>query len=241
MKRWFKLLGEAPPPAPKPDETRHGFTLVEILVVLVIIAILALLLFPLAKRMIEKGQSATCMSNLRQLGIAVQLFAGENRGFLPWAGDSSGPWEKKIQPYIGTNYKTWGRSKTWSKCGPYTCPTTAGNFWIGYGWNYDGLGMSPAKDPPDPGKTASDYTRGGPSLMAAKSKCVMIADTSFAYTNNPKSGSTPPESYNMIYRKSAGTPVPSPHSGGLNTLFVDCHIEWHAATNWYTNTVGRWP
>lgn len=232
MKRWLKLL----------SEPRHGFTLAEVLIVLAIIAILVLLLFSQAKRMIEKGQSATCMSNLRQLGVAVQLFAGdENRGFLPWAGDSSGPWEKKIQPYLGTNYKTWGRSKIWNKSGPYTCPATAGNFWIGYGWNYDGLGLNPAKDPPDPGKTPIEYTRGGPSLVSAKSKCVMIADTSFAYTNNPKSGSTPPDSYNMIYRKSAGMPVPRPHSDGLNTLFVDCHIEWHVATNWYTNTAGRWP
>jgi prepilin-type N-terminal cleavage/methylation domain-containing protein/prepilin-type processing-associated H-X9-DG protein len=61
----------------------RAFTLVELLVVLAIIAILAALLLPAVSRAKESGRGAACISNLRQIGVALQLYVDENQQRLP--------------------------------------------------------------------------------------------------------------------------------------------------------------
>jgi prepilin-type N-terminal cleavage/methylation domain-containing protein len=55
--------------------TRRGFTLIELLVVIAIIAILAAILFPVFARAREKSRQASCLSNLKQLGLACLMYA----------------------------------------------------------------------------------------------------------------------------------------------------------------------
>jgi len=57
---------------------KYGFTLVELLVVMAIIAILASLSTPVVGGAIERGRSTKCLSNLRQIGVAVQQYAADN-------------------------------------------------------------------------------------------------------------------------------------------------------------------
>src|SRR5689334_15903298 len=71
-------------------ERHRAFTLIELLVVIAIISILASLLLPALHGAKQSAQSAFCLSNLRQWGLATQLFAGENNDFLPKDGGPNG-------------------------------------------------------------------------------------------------------------------------------------------------------
>lgn len=63
---------------------RRGFTLVELLVVIAIIAVLAALLMPALKAAMERARRATCMSNLKQIGAAKEMYALVHRVECPW-------------------------------------------------------------------------------------------------------------------------------------------------------------
>jgi prepilin-type N-terminal cleavage/methylation domain-containing protein/prepilin-type processing-associated H-X9-DG protein len=66
---------------------RKGFTLIELLVVIAIIAILAAILFPVFARAREKARQASCQSNLKQIGLAIQMYASDYENKLVWAED----------------------------------------------------------------------------------------------------------------------------------------------------------
>ncbi len=72
-------------------QARRGFTLVELLVVIGIIALLISILLPALGKAREQSQRTACLSNLRQLGQAATIYAGDSHGWLPCDGFSGGP------------------------------------------------------------------------------------------------------------------------------------------------------
>jgi prepilin-type N-terminal cleavage/methylation domain-containing protein/prepilin-type processing-associated H-X9-DG protein len=72
-------------------QIRRAFTLIELLVVIAVIAILAALLLPVLARAKQKAQSVQCLSNLRQWGLALQIYCSEASDILPYDGTAGYP------------------------------------------------------------------------------------------------------------------------------------------------------
>lgn len=109
---------------PHPKRVNNAFTLIELLVVVAIIAILASLLLPTLARARDKGKSAKCQSNLRQLGIAAMMYDEDHQVYpIGWPPSdllalSMPPiWYRQLQPYLGRNTNVSGQ-------GVFICPSS---------------------------------------------------------------------------------------------------------------------
>jgi len=86
---------------------RRGFTLIELLVVIAIIALLMSILMPALQRVKKQARATTCLSNLKQIGLAAELYAGDNDWFIPRGSTGSNAiWFMQFLPYVGQRYNT---------------------------------------------------------------------------------------------------------------------------------------
>jgi prepilin-type N-terminal cleavage/methylation domain-containing protein/prepilin-type processing-associated H-X9-DG protein len=79
---------------------RNGFTLIELLVVIAIIAILDSILFPVFARARENARRASCLSNLKQLGLGIMMYTQDYDETYPYCYKYPLKWPDEIMPYV---------------------------------------------------------------------------------------------------------------------------------------------
>jgi len=196
------------------------FTLVELLVVVSVIAILASLLLPALKLCKEKSKEILCVSNLRQIGCALTLYAQDNNGWIPCAKDAN---NKYWHQYLSeANYVPVPSS---NKSSVLACPSFYPNgLYVGvlstYGmrcpFNNTIWGLNIFTTP-----VTSDYTGGWNSdWKTSASNCIIVADTAETF-----SGVVWAQNYGFQTHTATSVPkIHTRHSGKANSLFADGHV-----------------
>jgi general secretion pathway protein G len=83
----------------------RAFSLIELLSVVAIIGILTTLAYAGVGAAISKGNATRCLANMRQVGTAIQMFAGENGGRLPSVDHAAQiSWTNTLAAFLGTNF-----------------------------------------------------------------------------------------------------------------------------------------
>jgi prepilin-type N-terminal cleavage/methylation domain-containing protein len=99
---------------------RQGFTLIELLVVIAIIALLMGILMPALQRVKKQARTVYCLSSLKQLGMAMTMYADDNGGFIPRALDHEVKWILEFIPYLGSEYR---EIQDYREVDVYQCPS----------------------------------------------------------------------------------------------------------------------
>jgi prepilin-type N-terminal cleavage/methylation domain-containing protein/prepilin-type processing-associated H-X9-DG protein len=208
---------------------KRAFTLIELLVVIAIIAILAAILFPVFAQAKAAAKRAACLSNMRQIGIGLNLYFNDSDdrfpdrrdmkavGYRPWTtwppSDPRAGWAiPLVDPYL-KNKEIW------------SCPIlqqeqavqirqAESTYWM---WRFDRTtdpvdldnfwGKTPEQAAED-AKNANNPTIGSPEGVA---EVELLVDPYF-----PRTIPTVPASLRGK----------TPHAGGRNRLFLDLHAKW---------------
>jgi len=232
-----------------PQGARIGFTLIEILVTIAIIAILAAILFPVFARARENARRASCMSNLKQIGLGIMQYTQDYDERMPsnyvrvgTGGSIYKYWPDLLQPYV-KSYQV------------FVCPSDS-----------DPITQIHNRGAGDPNPLIVSYAPNGVRACSAADMASLhfpavsnsTAPILYAGLSQSIVGLEEPSTTILITEKQADTgsianiddcnntdlapdatrEVPARHLDGTNFLFADGHAKWlqHSKPNMWTST-----
>ena len=229
---------------------KYAFTLVELLVVIAIISILVGIIFPVFIQAKEKANRTSCISNMRQISVAVMLYQQDNDDHyppisfqnvlepkIPSTSKNTIIFLQRIEPYLKN------KSLRCPKALDYPDPTIDKIFLTGYtmngqlqgtAWNLYQLEKE--------GDTRPHFSVAYPSLTVLICEC-----SSFVVGNrNPDQGAysyndarlTDIEDWSKKYNESYGS---TRHQGGANYVFCDGHARWYGPRSFVYPNNGKDP
>ena len=158
------------------DQGRRGtgFTLIELLVVVGVIAVIAAILFPVFASVRERGRRTACLSNERQLGMAMMQYVADSGETFPggvsWAGDR---WVSQTYPYV----KNTALFQCLSDGSTAGTADASGGFWVSYGLNSD-LARHQFEMDPVSGEVVRPAEGFGLAALTAPTKTVLFFEVS---------------------------------------------------------------
>jgi prepilin-type N-terminal cleavage/methylation domain-containing protein/prepilin-type processing-associated H-X9-DG protein len=219
---------------------RRGFTLIELLVVIAIIAILAAILFPVFAQARDKARSASCLSNIRQMGNALQMYLQDYDEIFHKGAGMNSPATNGFGPDTSidgwTNWP-WFYGPYAKNVGIFDCPTspdgteqlTATNWGNdgNYGYNYSGLTRDQGTPPrmlaeiQEPASTFVFFDAGDCQVRAGDNNWIGLLEELDMNLNCAENQIGTRYSKEGAFR----------HSGRVNVAFVDGHAK---STDWTT-------
>lgn len=204
---------------------RRGFTLIELLVVMAIIGILTAMMLPTLSRAREAGRRVSCLSNIRQLSMAIQMYTMDHHEMLPDPGPSGREWPAAALPYIRNTQIFQCISDRHS--GEPTI-LGQGDYPLSYGWNAGDFGG---------GKYGFRMPGGGPISLSSvdlPSETILLFD--YRVDNAPDAAEILLASQ-LDIGASDTTRVSDRHLEGFNAGFADGHVKWR---KFGSTRVGDW-
>ena len=233
-------------PTAQPGRRRGAFTLIELLVVIAIIAILAAMLLPALAEAKNRARRASCQSNQRQLGVAMQIYGGSNHDKImdltqppvttpPANPPGAWPWDLSsvfIQAMIDNGcsqgvfydpgYPSWNCSNCWNFQIAYQGASAASTTFriTGYLWILNGIHGIPANVYTPTTLTGTPQNQPVNTPFAA---CVVLSYPPKQVYQNITAVGTPafdqanPQSTSHLYK---GKPE------GGNLAYLDGHVKW---------------